>query len=104
MFLQQVSEPGGVDTATFLVIASAMGTAITGLAGLLYKRLMDENAELRKRLAAYETNAPELIAVIEQWMSTLEQPSSASPRSEDSPSRSELPAPLSRRRSRRDQT
>ena len=103
MFLQEVSGAEGIDTTTFLVVVSAMGAAITTLGGILYKRLLDENAELKSRLSAYETNAPELIAVIEQWMATLEPPSSASKQSDPSPSPSGLPHPLSNSR-RRDRT
>ncbi len=63
----------GIDTATFLVIVSAMASGIVGMAGLFYKRLLSENAELKQRLAGYEANAPELIATIEHWMTAYER-------------------------------
>ena len=82
-----------IDTTTFLVIVSAMGTAITGLAGLLY-RTLQKNMELTIKLEAYQQNAPELVAAIRDWIAASERSSLASSPSSDSPSPS---SPSSRR-------
>ncbi len=75
----------GIDTATFLVIVSAMASGIVGMAGLFYKRLLQENAELKARLSGYEQNAPELIATIEHWMMAYERSLSDSTMPKPSP-------------------
>ncbi len=92
----------GIDTATFLVIVSAMASGIVGLAGLFYKRLLSENAELKQRLAGYEANAPELIATIEHWMTAYERSLSDSTTTKPSPDASPFsPSLQSRSRKQR---
>ena len=85
----------GIDTATFLVIVSAMATALAGLAGLFYKRLLSENAELRQRLAGYEQTAPQLITQIQELMIAYDRLSSGStpPGSSSPPARSRKRSP-----------
>jgi hypothetical protein len=102
-----VSDGGSIDTTTVTIIVTALVSAITGLAGLLYKRLLareselvKENAQLRVALSAYEKAAPALVSVIEESMRRLEQLSDTSSISgPTSPSASRpLPLPRSSRR------
>ncbi len=67
-----------IDTGTFMLIVSPLAGALVTLAGLFYRRLLQENAELKQRLEAYEANAPELIDTLERWMNAYELSSTGS--------------------------
>ncbi len=100
MNIQTLATDGGIDTATFLVVVSAMASGIVGLAGLFYKRLLAENAELKQRLSGYEANAPELISVIEKWMSAYERSATDSTTTGSPPGSSSSTSQLTRSRKR----
>lgn len=99
--LQTVTTQGGsIDTTTVTIIVTALVSAITGLAGLLYRRLLQENSELRTEnvrlrtaLSGYEQAAPNLVAVIERWMHSLDDDSDDGSTRSDGP----LSPPLPRR-------
>jgi hypothetical protein len=102
-----VSEGGSIDTTTVTVVVTALVSAITALSGLLYRRLLQENAELKQEnerlrttLGGYEQAAPNLVAVIERWMHALEQSSGSLPQSDDTSSTVSKPLPLPRSRQR----
>ncbi len=82
---------GGIDTATFLVIVTAMGTAITGLSGLLWRE-RDLRSKAEVKLAGYEQSAPELVQAIREWIAASGHSSVDLPPSVDLP----LPLPSSR--------
>ena len=72
---------GAIDTTTVTIVVSALVSAVTGLAGLLYRRLLQENSELKAEndrlrtvLSGYEQAAPSLVAVIDRWMTALDSP------------------------------
>ena len=88
---------GGIDTATFLVIVSAMGGTIVTLATLLWRE-RDARAKAELALAAYESNAPELVSVMRDLIEVSKRSLATSSQSKERPQPSSSSRPRPRKR------
>lgn len=75
---------GHVSSELFLFAVGGLGSAVAGMAGVLYKRLLSENAdlktenaELRQRLDAYGSLAPDIVAEVRAMLGPLPPPPSS---------------------------
>jgi hypothetical protein len=96
LWLSTESGGTGIDPTTFWLILVAMGSAISGLAGLVYKSERDRRIDAESKLEQYRELSPGLAEDVEWLVAEAE-----SQRIRD---RQELPWPLQRERPRRPST